>query len=187
MAERRMLLAAAIAVLLGCGSEPTHADDQKPDEKQPVPAEKKDEKAGDKKDDKAAEKKERRKFKAHITDRIADVQPYDIDDAEIQIPVTSLFGGASFENKVVLNVKSGAAEIEIPFEQIRKVECNDVKEDRLDVVVHLKGQNESESIKGTVKSNLILHGKFRTNLDATLKLREIKAFELTEDVKAPPK
>jgi hypothetical protein len=37
-----------------------------------------------------------------------------------------------------------------------------------------------------VKSNLILHGKFKKDLDATLKLREIKSFELTED-KAPPK
>src|SRR5580658_5395061 len=131
MRENRLLLGIAVVALLGCGSEPSHADDQKPDDKKP-PAEQRD----DKKDEKpaSAEKKKDEKklvYRAHIVDRVTDIPPYDIEDAWIRVPFTSIHGGSDFEKKQELNVKPGAAEIQIPFAEIAQVECKEAKDDRL--------------------------------------------------------
>lgn len=192
MRERRLLLAAAVAVLLGCGSEPTHADDKKPDEKQPVPADdKKDEKKPDEKkpDERpdtrpqqaVPDKKPARRFVAVVTDRFK-TDPFKIEDAELLVPQVSLLGGESYARELKFVVKHGAAEIEVPFEEIAKVTFKDVKDDRLAVVIEFRGADKGgNSLDGTVKSNLQLGGKYQQRgLPAKLKLRELASLTLEE-------
>ncbi len=185
-----LLLAAAVAFLLGCGSEPTHADDKK-DEKQPVPAEgeKKDEKkpeekpADPPKGDKApAGKDEKRKhFVAEVTDRFK-TPAFKIDEAELLVPQVSLLGGESFDHKFHFVVKHGAAEIEVPFEEIAKVTFGVPKDDRLPIVIEFRAPDKAgKTLDGTVKSNLQLGGKYQQRgLAAKLKLREIDTITLEE-------
>jgi hypothetical protein len=180
MRESRFVLVAAVAFLLGCGSAATHADDKKPDEK-------KDEKKGDEKpDEKApAEKKPaekpKKRYTATVTDRFG-TEPFKIDGAEVSVPQVSLLGGESFQYELRFVVKHGAAEIEVPFEEISKVTFGDVKEDRLGVTVEFKAADKADKqLTGTVKSNLQLHGKYQQRqLEAKLKLREIKTLVLEE-------
>ncbi|MEZ0230116.1 MAG: hypothetical protein ACAI25_15950, partial [Planctomycetota bacterium] len=187
-----LFLAAAVAFLLGCGSEPTHADDQKPDEKQPAPAgDKKDDKGTDKPADPKGEKggdkgapapapdKVKKRFVAEVTDRFK-TKPFKIDEAELLVPQVSLLGGESFDHKLVFVVKHGAAEIEVPFEEISKVTFELPKDDRLPIRIEFRGADKAGKVlDGTVKSNLQLGGKYeQRNLAAKLKLREIESITL---------
>lgn len=193
MQKRRLLLATAVAILLGCGSSDTHADDEKPGDKPPA-ADKKDDKAPEKKDEaKPAEakpadkkpgdkdKKDEKHFVATVTDNFG-TAPFKIDDADLRVPQVSLLGGESFDHKKMFTVKHGAAEIEVPFEEISKVTFGKTREDRLEVTIEFRSADKSDKqLEGTVKSNLQLGGNYQQRgLKANLKLREIKSLTLEE-------
>lgn len=185
--DNRLILAAAVAFLLGCGSEPSKADDQKGEEK-PAPVDK----APDKKDERpaAAAKKDEKKgkrFLGTVTDRLPDVKPFTIEEAKIFTPQVSIFGGDSGLEETTLRVKHGAAEIEVPFEDVTEVTFGNVKDDRLEVVVAFR--EKAGVLEGTVKANLQLRGTYvmadpsapkKQELKAQLKLREIKSVKLEE-------
>src|SRR5580658_8707460 len=114
MRENRLVLAATVAVLLGCSSEPSQADDQK----DATHAEKKDDDKKEAPAKKDAEKKDVKKhgvFKATVIDRSPEVKPIEIDEAVLWVPQISIFSSNGGDPSWSLKVKHGAAEIEVPF------------------------------------------------------------------------
>jgi hypothetical protein len=198
-------IASAVAILLGCSSAATNADDAKPGDAPPADQkqdQKKDEKAPAKTDENAAkaakaakeqkEKEEKdadekRRFNATVTDKTGTV-PFLVSDAQIFVPEVSLLGGEGGKLAKELVVKHGPAEITIPLKDVTSLKVDALKEDRLEVTVRFKDPALAGSeLKGTIKSNLQLHGKYlKSSLDAKLKLRDVDLVTL-EEVPAPPK
>jgi hypothetical protein len=186
MRENRLLLAATVALLLGCGSSPTRADDQKDPKDQP-PAEKKDDKKDEKKDDAKADKPAEkapakvRSFKVTVTDNF-NTKPFTIEDAVIWVPEVSILSGEGGKATYSLFVKRGAAEIEVPLEDIAEVKgikAAAKEPDRLECTVVFK--NGDPEITGTIKANLSLQGRYdKSKLTAKCKLREITSFKVEE-------
>jgi hypothetical protein len=195
MRENRLLLATAVAFLLGCGSGPSKADDEKPaDTKPPAAAggdkaDKKDDAAKDdkkdeKKDDKSAKKEDPRVYRATVKDW-NDTPEFVIDEAVLWVPEVSILGGSSGKKDKNLIVKMGPADIEVPFAEIAQLTFGKAKEDRLPVTVWFNDpEKKDKQLEGTVKANLQLKGTYLARkLDAVLKLREVKTLKL-EPVKS---
>ena len=181
---RTLPVAVALTILLGCAADGTKADDGKPGGKPAAGEKPADKPAGEKPADGADKKPEGSKkvFRATVTDRFG-TAAFVIADARLWVPEVSLFGGEGGEYKKVVVVKHGAAEIEVPFDEVQTITLKLVKEDRIDVVVTFRAADKAgKQLDGTIKSNLQLHGHYeKSNLSARLKLREINEITLEEE------
>lgn len=161
-----------VALVLGCAtSEPGQAQDA-------APAPKRD----------GAKKKEEAPavpYRAKIKDRFQkDGAAYELRRVVLYVPEVSLFGGGGGEEKRVLVVKRGSAEIECPFERIETIKVGAVDEEFLQVEVTLRaaGDAPAETLAGTVRSSLELRGTFGTStLATTVKLREVTEVALAPE------
>lgn len=163
-----------VALILGCAtSEPGQAQDNPP-----APAPKRD--AAKKKDEAPAIP-----YRAKIKDRFQkDGAAYELRRVVLYVPEVSLFGGGGGEEKRVLVVKRGSAEIECPFERIETIKVGAVDEEFLQVEVTLRasGDAPAETLAGTVRSSLELRGTFGTStLATTVKLREVTEVALAPE------
>src|SRR5687767_8989689 len=103
--------AAAFVLALGCAAEEGVAQDGEP----PLQQQNGDSPPrDDKKDDDADEGP---RFLATVKDKFL-VEPWQVRGALLFVPEVSLFGGGGGEESRVLIVKRGAAELEVPMEQI---------------------------------------------------------------------
>lgn len=164
-----------VALILGCAtSEPGQAQDTPP-----APAPKRDE--GKKKKDEAPAVP----YRAKIKDRFQkDGSAYELRRVVLYVPEVSLFGGGGGEEKRVLVLKRGSAEIECPFERIETIKVGTVDEEFLQVEVTLRaaGDAPAETLAGTVRSSLELRGTFgNSTLATTVKLREVTEVTLERE------
>jgi hypothetical protein len=161
------ILAFAVAVAVGCGSEEGKAEDKpgKPD----TPA------------TPTNDKKETKHFRATITDASGQ-PPITITDVVLWVPEVSIFGGSGGTAERHLTVKRGALEVEVPFEQVLEIEVGKEKEDRLDIALKLNNPEwKDKELRGSVRSSLELRGDFEgSKLKATIKLREVKTVKIEE-------
>ncbi len=169
MLAPRVAALLVVALILGCAtSEPGQAQDTPP---APAPA------------PKPADGKKKKEdvpvvpYRAKIKDRYQkDGSAYELRRVVLYVPEVSLFGGGGGEEKRVLVVKRGSAEIECPFERIETVKVGAVDEEFLQVEVTLRaaGDAPAETIAGTVRSSLELRGTFgASTLATTVNLREV--------------
>lgn len=172
----RSLVALVVAAFLGVAVAPTRAQQNEPP---------KDEKKDEKKPEKPApekKKKVHRPFAAKVKDRYNN--EFEVATAFLWVPEVSLLGGESGDEKQVFTVKKGAAEIEIPFEDVESVEFpRDAKEDRLPIVIVLRDpelkKKLPKGLEGDVKASLQLWGDYEgSKLQAKLKLKELRSIQL---------
>jgi hypothetical protein len=117
---------------------------------------------------------------ATVKDRYLE-QPWQLVDAVLFVPEVSLFGGGGGEEKHELQLKIGAAEVEVPLARITRIDIGAQDEDLLTVTVTLRpeGDAPAEQHTGTVRSSLELHGTYGgTALKTVVKLRELLRVEL---------
>jgi len=97
------------------------------------------------------------------------------------VPEVSLFGGEGGTASKLVRLKSGPAEVTIPFRRIKKITVTGDKDDRIEVTITLvpaPGQ-EKDRIDGSLKAGLELRGTYEgTDFPAVAKLRDLVSVEL---------
>jgi len=157
--SRNLAWTAALALALGCSAPEGAAQEERAPASRPA--------AGD---------EETARYAAEVRER--GDEAFTLGDASLFVPEVSLFGGSGGEETRLLELKRGAAKIEVPFARIERVEVGKERLDRLEVTVHLRpapGEDEPPApLAGTVRSSLELRGTYAgTGMSAVVRLRDI--------------
>lgn len=100
-------------------------------------------------------------------------------------PKVSLFGGGSGEPVKSLELRNGAARIQVPLHRLKTLRVLEEVEDQLQVTVKLRASaqgGEETLLEGRIKANLELQGTYgASGLETIVKLREVTTAEFSVD------
>jgi len=160
--------------LLGCGApQQGTAQDSRPTEEQPAEeAPAKDAPA------------DTRVYRAKVQEKGKKPdETFELRQVEILAPKVSLFGGGSGEPVKSLELRDGAARINVPLDRLKVLTVIQEVEDRLQVTVKLtpaESGGEATLLEGTIKANLELQGTYGSSgLKTIVKLREVTTAEFS--------
>lgn len=160
-----------VVLLIGCAAP------------QPAPAQDRPATTGKDRAPAAEQAAPERRLSARVTDRTA--EPFELRGVGLWVPEVSLFGGGDGKRASELKLRRGAAEIQVPFGAIARLEvvAVDDEEDRIQVKLELReASGDLKAVEGTIPANLELRGTFASSsLTTTVKLRDVKVVELAPE------
>ena len=110
-------------------------------------------------------------------------ETFELRQVAILAPRVSLFGGGDGEAVKTLELRDGAARIQVPLHRLKALSVIQEVEDRLQVTVKLRAAEaggEETLLEGTIKANLELKGTYGSSgLTTVVKLREVTTAEFS--------
>ncbi|MCA8922872.1 MAG: hypothetical protein KDD82_13745 [Planctomycetes bacterium] len=186
MARRTpFLLTVCCQLLLGCGApQQGTAQDTPPDPAQPKEGEQPTSRPAQATEEARAE--DARVYRARIQEKGKKPdETFELRQVVVLAPKVSLFGGGSGEPVKSLELRNGAARIQVPLHRLKTLRVLEEVEDQLQVTVKLRASaqgGEETLLEGRIKANLELQGTYgASGLETIVKLREVTTAEFSVD------